>query len=459
MATATLRAIASVAALVSLAWACDDDSPVRGAGGAGSGATASAADGSTTVSTSTGMAGATGSSGTGAGGTGGTGGNGQATSGAGGAGGAAVDHVHPVELTIEAAFNMDPDDVSIIVNAADGALLMELRGAELPLVLDLRDGDLVSERGAELTSHRVAPGVERIQLGTEPFFEGCDLATMSVTVDVPAYDGAVLYTVLAALSLDVYASAPGPATIEVRGCIDDTVDVLVLASDDEGNIVAHAAVRDIPFVPEGAADAVADFVEDRATATVRIDGLDGATNLFASVGWQTLTKFADGSTLSLEPPSENTVQFERSVIDPGFGFHWLSVSVEDGPFDGPCTRSTLHRVGAPGIDLDFDARALRRPVTHPDGTWGWATEGTLGDTVVRVLRDGAPRWLLREHPAHPMWAVVAVELPGGDSATPTTDDIRHVDYDERDGYAEAVGSLDFDGTATTRVLHPGPCDR
>jgi hypothetical protein len=118
--------------------------------------------------------------------------------GAGGSGGSPVTGPRFIEVELVAPPEAKPER-AVLVNRIDGSLRSVFAGDQLPPMIEVEDGDLVSfferyEGLPRLDSYRVTPEVWRIQ--SDGYGPGCEeLEPMEVTFSITPVPGASDYTV------------------------------------------------------------------------------------------------------------------------------------------------------------------------------------------------------------------------------------------------------------------------
>lgn len=468
---------------------CGDDEPAGsgGSGGAGGGSTTAGSGGSGTASTgdAPGVGGSTSAS------AGGGGAGGEATGGGGEAGGEAV--AHPVEIALRTFWpDADPGEAQILINDVDGALLERFHGDELPVVVDVRDGQTVSflegdaDSWSTIVGARVTPELTTIDWRISGRWVApppCEPAEpMWVTFEIPAVEGATQYIVDLGGGSRTTVTEPGPVGIEVRRCAGvETFDAFVKARTPD-SILAYDVHRGVPYVP-GEAPVIDVVLDDAPREILQLDltSLAGASEVAAYAWWTTVFpelpfREDEGELSLLETNPPDTLAYAPAVIAPGFGYPYAFARVEF-PRDGiTCAVSHVSRLGASAEPIALDATALRLPVAaDAQGlTWAWDGAGATGDTMHRQWYVPSPdeeegrelRWILTDDPGAPPRAAVFPELPadlppdflrpGGE---PQLVLIGHGDVDSVATYADAMARGQEPVEQTSRSRASLPCEQ
>ena len=356
------------------------------------------------------------------------------------------------------------DDGRVLLSDEDGTLRESFLPSELPVEVEVNDGQLVSffrrELSLRVDSFRVTPSVTTtIVGGVTPIVSCGDVEPMTVTVDFAEVATATEYRVVApVVTLQPVAPQPGLLTFEVRTC--DVSFVLVAYARASGTILGYELFDALPFVPGGHLDLSTSANSiDRGPLDITIEGLEGALSLTGTAFWHhpPLPPPADSAPqlLQMNPPPD--VLWSPAPIlpgGPGYGYTVLSVSAVFSNPNGGCSNRFGHGVGAfaPGVSqtISFDQK-LARVEAVGDSGWTFAEAGDLGDTVgvfMHLGGDEEPFWYLAEDPTFPATAPSFPELPSDLAAelippttTPTLEALTHYDRGGVSGYGELVSGV------------------
>lgn len=369
--------------------------------------------------------------------------------------------------------NHQVSEVQVLVNDVDGALLERFHGDELPVVVDVLDGQAITVLESHpmswsfISTVRVTPELTGIDMGVwgtlQVPVEPCEVGEpMRVTFDIPAVVGATEYKVdLGGKRTEV--SEPGLVEVDVQGCLGDwTFDVLITARGG-GAILAYESLLGIEYAPGEDRSVDVDLADaPREVLQIDLTSLAGAERVAADAYWSTVlpdppfVEREDGLEL-LDTEPADAVSFHAAVIAPGFGQPHAHASARF-PGDGiVCHGAGLSRRGSSEEPIQLDATALRLavPVDGPGLTWAWDGDGVIGDTIHRAWKIPSPdeeewrelRWTVVDDPAAPPERAVFPELPadlppdflrpGGD---PELVSIHHSDEGDVATYAEAMAA-------------------
>lgn len=467
----SFRCISTLSMLV-LAVACGDDEPTGtgGGGGTGGGTTASAGTTSSTASSGDGGGGSD------LGSTGGAPGSGGAGGDAGGGGAAALPH--PVEIALDVwPEGANVDAIAILVNDEDGTLVHRFDGGELPVTVDVVDGQLISyvDSGPTLLSHRVTAELTRVHRAMNGSSEGppCEMGgVMPIDIAIPEVPGAALYEVQSSYEAPVQTTTPGTITLEVATCASiQTLDIVVTASTGEGEVLALEAIPDVPYMPDQpVAFDLTMPPPERDLIAVAISSVEGMERVHGYSRW---LGPGPGFLAVEEPaltfdviPSSGTLDYAPAVVSPGFGLPIVQVHARRPPEEGGCVTSVLTRVGATDETLAFDARGLRTPTRVGETGWAWQGEGEHGVIVYRRFehRHGQRWWSLFEDPRSSAGPAVFPELPPDLAPLAPVDGvvlhtIGHFALEGTDGYAAYLADPDAGAPIeTSRATAWQPCD-
>lgn len=369
---------------------------------------------------------------------------------------------------------LGPSDTVLqaFVNDVTGALKQTLSGADLPVQVEVVDGDLVSflretSAGLLLQSYRITPDVFRVREQVGVPYVSCDREPMQVTVTFPPMQNASDYWAMT----DNYDAAssmkPGQKVISVESC-DDTFDLIAYARDSSA-ILGYELLRDLPFTPGGTmAIPLTLSSTTRRNVSIQVGDLDGAESFWGYADWRrqpSMLPHESVNNVHVEQPT-GTLLFAPDPIAPapGYGHPIVMASTRWPSNDGICEERQIVRVGDTEDLLTFSPKLLASVTAIGSHDWTFGP-GARGDIVWQTRKFGASdthTWLIHEDGNASPAPVVVPELPseiGWPDVIPTVAVVGHDDYDERDGYAALVADpLGFDQILTMRSQRAYPCE-
>lgn len=322
-----------------------------------------------------------------------------------------------IEVAMEYPSEEELQQTWVLVNDVSGALKRQIPGPELPVQVEVQDGDLITFAAPTagqtlLESFRVTPGVTRVDHSTVgPGSVVCDVEPMEVTVTIPAVDGAFDYQVHSSALSATSSFEPGSQTFGVRSCAE-TFDLLAFARVG-GTIARYELVRDIPFEPGGATTIDLTLPStSRTSFTIAMDSLDGVESVQGEADWQkppAMFPHESGNALHVESPV-GTLHYDVSTMDPGpgYGLPRTHIVASYAPDDGWCDDWLALVFGA--ADAQFSVGELASVRELSDGTLALGA-GAKGDYLWRSYSAGDYVWLTHEDPESAPWPFAMIELP------------------------------------------------
>ncbi len=395
--------------------------------------------------------------------------------GTGGEGGSAQRRTIVVDM--EVPEDADPDRVVVLVSAPDGTVNGTWLGGELPVDAPVNDGDLVwylYERGIASDAHtfRVTKDVTEVRvapwLGRR--FELCDYQPpMTLTLDVPAIDGANVFNLVlsGAKWVPLSSVGPGTTTLEVQVCLEATAFDLLLVAKEYANTdpLGFARIDAIPYVPGSTTSLPITFSDERTLVDIVVEAQPGTpfvahgdwrNQAFGHAGYEVYTS----SGQQVGESGTATMQYGPFAL--GSGTSSVSVSA---PPSWSCELERAWKVvpfdGAP-LHVKLGALAGFAPLA--DGNVAIASDGELGDVLKRTeheyASDTPSYWALHEDPKTPQPLPVKPAVPEGllpsfKWPNPSADlEYIHQDATPVDGYADFVRAEAevMDGRARHRHL-------
>lgn len=400
------------------------------------------------------------------------------TGGGGAGGGDPAPTPRTIEVALRTTANPRLDGLVVFHNAADGRLLETVPGTELPANLSVLDGEWVSYanvtgfRTQFISSHRVEPGVERIeQFRQLPIDEAsaCDLEWMELHVTVPAIEGATEAFVQTSTGYSEVASAlPSVVVVPVVYSECETPDASLFVGARGAAFEAVAVVEGFPFESGAVLELAPELAPPlRTSFEVDVTGLDEAVVTEVESMWRG-ARYSLG-TGALFAPDEEASSSSHTGTSPFSVVHTpmnlpsghprlTVVTTHENDADS-CRRSSwFQRVGESDAPLSIDALALAE--ARPAGERGYALEPgrELGDYVHLFWESEETLWHVYVEPRETVDELPELELPAElpvgfkrPSARFELRSVSHADWDGVAGYAAMLASVEWKVPSTSRA--------